>query len=241
MDDLIDNRPLYQQVKSRIIKRIIDGHWPPGARLPSEAALGAEFGASQGTVRLALNELSTENRVIRRQGKGTFVPEHTAERALFYFFHLYGADGRRCRPESRVLSCRRLKANRKIAGKLGVKPGTPVKGIRRLRDIAGRNVIIEEIYVPEALFPDLGRPNPKSLPNTLYQLYEEKFGVTISSATEHLTAVAANAEDAGLLEVAEGTPLLEIERQAVSLDGTIAEFRRSRCLTSQIHYLNQLE
>ncbi len=241
MVNMIDNRPLYQQVKDRITEMIVTRRCPPGSCLPSETALGREFGVSQGTVRAALNELANENRVIRRQGKGTYIPEHTVERALFHFFPLYGSDGERCIPGSRVLSCRRIKAGRKIADKLAMKPGQTVIAIKRVRDVGASDVIVEEIFLPETLFPGLGRPNPHLLPNTLYQLYEERFGVTISRANEHISAVAASAEDARLLNVPEGEPLLEIRRQAIGLDGTIAEYRCSRCLTNEIYYLNQLD
>ena len=241
MVNVIDSRPLYQQVKNRILEMIIERRWPPGTYLPSEAALGTEFEVSKGTVRKALDELTSENRVVRRQGKGTLVPEHTVDRALFHFFHLHERNGGKCLPESKVLSCRRLKANRDLSQELGVERGSSVIGIRRLRYLGGRAILVEDIFLPAALFPDLGRPNPNDLPNTLYHYYEQQYGVTICRAEEELTAVAANEEDAAQLNVPEGTPLLQVERRAMSLDGTVAEIRRSRCLTDGVFYLNRLE
>jgi GntR family transcriptional regulator len=69
-------RPLYLQVKSMLVRRLADGTWIPGASLPSEAMLAAEIGVSQGTVRKALDELASENLLVRRQGRGTFVAGH---------------------------------------------------------------------------------------------------------------------------------------------------------------------
>lgn len=63
--------------------------------LPSESEIGRELGASQGTVRKALDMLARDRLVVRRQGKGTFVVEHTPEDVLFRFFQIYADDGAR--------------------------------------------------------------------------------------------------------------------------------------------------
>ena len=74
----------------------------------------------------------------------------------------------------------------------------------------------------------------------LYELYEKQFGITIHSADEQLRAVSASEEDAGLLSISPGTPLLSIERVARTLDKTPVELRISRCDTSGHHYRNTL-
>jgi len=77
--------PLYKVVYDRIINRVVSGELGPGAMLPSEKDLGAEFGVSQGTARKALSQLETKGIVQRRQGLGTFVTTTTPETALFHF------------------------------------------------------------------------------------------------------------------------------------------------------------
>ena len=88
------------------------------------------------------------------------------------------------------------------------------------------------------MFPDLGRSRTRNLPNTLYEMYETQCGITIHRAEEQLRAVAATDRDAALLGFEAGTPLLEIERTALTLDGTPVELRISRCSTSRHHYQN---
>jgi len=83
-----DFQPLYQQVYAVLVRRISDGSWRPAQALPSEQALADELGVSQGTVRKAMDALASENLILRRQGKGSFVAEHTQEHALFRFFRL---------------------------------------------------------------------------------------------------------------------------------------------------------
>src|SRR3546814_4534762 len=65
-------RPLYAQVRTLLLQRLIEGVWKPGTALPSEMQLAQELGVSQGTVRKALDDLAAENLVIRSE-------EHTSE------------------------------------------------------------------------------------------------------------------------------------------------------------------
>lgn len=227
-------RPLYAQVKALILQRLITGEWRPGEMLPSEFQLADSLGVSQGTVRKALDELAADNVVVRRQGRGTFVAAHDHHRELFHFFHLVGADGARRLPESHLVSVRKGLAVRREAGCLGIGHGAPVVRIRRVRSLDAMPAIAETIAVPQALFPDLAEI--RELPNTLYDLYERRYGITIARAVERLTAVAADERDARLLDIAAGTPLLQIDRIALALDGKPVEWRVSRCLTATHHY-----
>lgn len=231
-------QPLYAQVKTLMMQRLIAGQWRPGEMLPSEFQLADDFGVSQGTVRKALDELAAENVVVRRQGRGTFVAEHDDHRALFHFFHLVGPDGERRLPESQLISVRKGIAGRMEAGRLGIDRGAPVIRIRRVRCLDGRPAIAETIAVPQKLFPDLA--DIREVPNTLYDLYERRYGITIARAVERLAAVAAVEPDAKLLEVAPGAPLLEIDRTALALDGAPVEWRVSRCVTATHHYRVEL-
>ena len=231
-------RPLYAQVKALITERLIAGRWRPGEVLPSEFQLADEFGVSQGTVRKALDALAADNVVVRRQGRGTFVTEHDDHRALFHFFHLVGPDGERRLPESRLVSIRKGLAGRMEGGRLGVGRGTPVIRIHRVRLLDRRPAITETIALPQKLFPDLA--DLGDVPNTLYDLYERRYGITVARAVERLAAVAADDRDAKLLEIAPATPLLEIDRTALALDGAVVEWRVSHCLSTTHHYRVEL-
>ena len=60
--------PLYQQIKGLLTRSLQGGEWKPGEAIPSEIELAARFKVSQGTVRKAIDELATENLLVRRQG-----------------------------------------------------------------------------------------------------------------------------------------------------------------------------
>jgi GntR family transcriptional regulator len=231
-------RPLYQQVRDLLRQRITEGVWGPGEPLPAEPRLAAELGVSQGTVRKALDELAAANLVDRHQGRGTYVTRQTAERALFHFFHIVDATGRRVIPSSRTLDCRRGVGTARETERLAARPGAMVIRIARLRTLDARPALVERIAVPASLFPDLGGDG--DLPNTLYELYQRRYGVTIARATEHLRAVAADGDDAGLLGVPPATPVLEIDRVAFDLEDRPVEWRLSRLSCSDFAYLSEL-
>ncbi len=241
MDTIVpDGGPLYLRVKDTIIRRIVDEIWRPGDLLPSEHKLAAEFGVSPGTVRKALSELTAENLLYRQQGKGTFVTSHTPQRSLFHFFKMTAASGKRQPATSRLLACARRRANRKEAGRLDLAAQSRVVEINRIRELGGTPQILERILVPAKLFPNLGKPSAGELPNELYVLYEERYGITIYRANENLRAIAATAEQAKLLGLKAGAPLLEIDRTALTLDGRPVEWRLSLCDTRNCHYVSEL-
>ena len=75
-------------MRERLVERIRSGEWKPGQLIPNEFEIAAEFGVSQGTARKAISELAAEGLVLRRQGRGTFVVEHTPAHVLFRFFNI---------------------------------------------------------------------------------------------------------------------------------------------------------
>ena len=236
-----DFRPLYAQVKDLLIRRMLAGEWRPGDVLPSEGRLALEFGVSQGTVRKALDEMAAQNLLVRQQGRGTFVAKHDRQRSLFHFFHIVGEDGVKELPTSRILELRTWRAEREEAALLRLPARSRVHKLLRVRTLQGHAAILERIALPVGIFPDFTVPVGVELPDELYVLYQQKFGVTIVRAEEKLRAVAADALDATHLGVASGAPLLEVDRIALSLDGIPVERRVSRCNTEHHHYTAELE
>lgn len=231
---------LYMQIRDLLIAKVGKGEWLPGGIIPSEINLAQELGVSQGTVRKAITELVENNVLTRRQGRGTFVSNHDIDRALFYFFHIADNNGYKVLPDSRVLRCRRKPASRMEASKLQLAAATNIIRIERVRNFSAKPTMVETITLPARSFGNLGKEGNCELPNTLYELYEKQYGITIHSADEQLRAVAASRHDAKILNLEVGTPLLEIERVALTLDKTPVELRISRCSTKKHHYQNTI-
>ncbi len=236
MESMPDFQPLYKQVYDVLVRRIAEGAWRPGEALPSEQALAAELSVSQGTVRKALDVLVAENLVQRHQGKGTYVAEHTQEHSLFRFFRLAapGTDGERVIPESSDARCTRRVSSTAESGKLHLPKGTTVVEIRRVRSIGGVPAVIEKSVVPLKMFPEIDHQD--ALPNTLYSLYQSVYGVNIVLAREELSAILATKADEKELGIKPGSPMLRIERVAISISGQRAELRTSRCDTRHVVY-----
>ena len=85
--------PLYQQIKGLMLQSLKTGEWKPGEAIPSEMELAARYRVSQGTMRKAIDELTLENLVVRRQGKGTFVATHAEQHVQFRFLKLVPDSG----------------------------------------------------------------------------------------------------------------------------------------------------
>lgn len=232
-------RPLYRQVKELLMKRLGDGSWAPGQLLPSEPEIAAGLGVSPGTVRKALDEMSAESLLVRRQGRGTFVASHDEARILFQFFRMVSDKGERRFPESRTISVAVTKADQCAAARLGIGLKESIVTIERVRSLDGRPCIHEHIVLPRAMYPGIERI--RDLPNNLYALYSTRYGVTIARGSESLKAVAAGRRQVELLGCEAGEPILLIDRVALGVDGTRAEWRRSLCRTDQAHYLTDLK
>jgi GntR family transcriptional regulator len=234
MDESPRYRPLYQQVYDYLVKQIVAGEWGPGESLPSEQALAGRLSVSQGTVRKALDVLAADSLIDRRQGKGTYVAEHTQERAMFRFFRMARPGGVRALPTSTGDVLKRRAARPVELAKLALKSGAEVYEVSRLRLMDGEPAVLEKIVVPAALFPGLEQHDP--LPNALYALYQREYGINIVSTEEELRADAARKDDCRRLRLAPGAPLLHIDRVAISLEGARVEWRSSRCDTTHFVY-----
>jgi GntR family transcriptional regulator len=234
-------RPLYLQIKDLLVRSLEAGEWQPGAAIPSELVLAARFRVSQGTVRKAIDALASDNLVVRRQGKGTFVATHTEEaQSTFRFLHIRRDDGVDEYPASRIVDLRRGKATAEVARLVDLNPGDAVLVIRRVLQWNGASAVLDEITLPAALFRGLTRAKLEAYEGSMYGFFETAFGVRMVAAQERLKAVAADAVTAALLGVAEGTPLLEVDRVAFTYGGRPVEFRRGLCSTARHHYFNAL-
>jgi GntR family transcriptional regulator len=228
--------PLYAQVRERLIERIRSGEWKPGQLIANEFEIAAEFGVSQGTARKAIGDLASEGLVVRRQGRGTFVVEHTPAHVLFRFFNLFDETGAAVIPDSRDVKSVPAPASSEEREALALDERAQVIRITRTRTRRGGAPLMREtITLPEALFPGLAER--AEMPNTLYDLFQKTYGVLVTRTDDRLSAVAADAETAAVLGVAPGTPLLRIDRIAFGLDDTPIEWRVSLCHLAGAHYL----
>ncbi|HQZ03167.1 MAG TPA: GntR family transcriptional regulator [Thauera sp.] len=232
--------PLYRQIKTLITQALESGEWRPGQAIPSEQELAARFSVSQGTVRKAIDEMAAENLLVRKQGKGTYVASHNDPRALFRFLRLAPIDGDLSHPESVPLDCWRAKAGQEASRMLGIELGAPIIIVRRVLKFASRPVVIDEIYLSGEIFQGLTSEMLQGWNGSLYSLFETRFGLRMIRAQERIRAVAADRNASDALKVAEGTPLLSVERVTYTYGDKPVEWRRGLYSTADHFYLNEL-
>ena len=232
--------PLYQQIKALITQSLQSGEWKPGELIPSEVELAARFKVSQGTVRKAIDELSAENLVVRRQGKGTFVATHHEERAHYRFLRLMPDVGEAHQADNRIIEVKRMRAPAEVARLLDVKSGDSVIFIQRVQSFDGVPTILEELWLPGALFRGLTAERLVEYKGPMYGLFETEFGTRMIRATERVKAVLAEPQVSELLDVTSGTPLLSLERVSFTYGDKPVEVRRGLYRTDRHHYHNEL-
>lgn len=232
--------PLYVEVKKRITRSLMAGEWREGAPLPSEARLARHYAVSVGTVRKAIGELVAEKVLVRQPGRGTFVANRNRDYMLDAFFHIVDAHGEKEFPASELVSFRRLVPDAATASRLRLSRGAQVFQIENLLRIGGRPVIFDRIGVPHSVFPDLDVEDFRHRDQTIFGLYQTRYGVTVTRLEEWIRGANADAKTAGLLRVRRGEALLRIERVAYTYDGTPVEYRGRYVNTREHAYLNVL-
>ncbi len=217
-------RPQYRRIEQALRERIAAR--TPGERLPSDAELVAEFGVSRMTARNAMAQLAEEGLVDRQPGRGSFVavpPAHRRANRLLAFSQEMRRRG--LVPTSRVLTHDIRPAEAAESQALGLPPRTPIVHLRRLRLADGRPMAVESSVLTAAcadavLDADLEQ---SSLHETL-----GRAGFRLRRGSGTIGAAAATAEDAGLLNVAVGSPLLVERRVIADSQGRRIEATESR-------------
>lgn len=168
-------------------------------------------------MRQALNELLRAEVIYKEHGRGTFVAKPRPFRDVAVLEGLSEAlTAQGHRVENRLQGFRALMADAHLAQQLGVAQGSEVAEIARLRQLDGQPVSHEITYCALALGERLIASDLNS--RDILIILEEDIGLLISHADVHLSAVGATAEQAELLEVPAGEPLLRTRRQVFSPD-----------------------
>lgn len=240
--------PLYRLVKRELQQLIESGRCRPGEPLPSETAIAQALRVSIGTLRRAVDELVHEHVLVRRQGKGTFVALHGADRFLFQFFHIEPRADPRFGdipqppefPSVESLGFERDRAGDVDAGMLRIKPADPVIRFDNRLSLSGRVVVHDRITIPALMFKGLTEKRLRDRQSTIYSLYQTEFGITVLRAQERTRAAAADRNTARFLGVPIGRPVLEVHRTALTFGDKPVEYRVSTINTDLHDYVSML-
>jgi DNA-binding GntR family transcriptional regulator len=212
--------PLYFQIAQRIEKAILNGNLPAGARLENEVSLAERLGLSRPTIRRAIQDLVDKGLLVRRRGIGTQVVHGQVTRGveLTSLYEDLSRSGQK--PSTKILEYKTVKADSKIAEKLGIETGSDVLYMRRLRFADNVAVSIMENWLPNA-FLDISEIELSE--HGLYQILRSR-GVTIRVAKQRIGARKASQRESTDLEIEKQSSLLSMDRTAYDNSGRAVEF-----------------
>jgi GntR family transcriptional regulator len=229
--------PLWAQFRDALRLQILQGVLPIGAKLPSEAELGEQFGISRIVVREALADLVRNNLIYKIKGRGAFVSARERDEdfvsTVLGFSDEMERKGRSVRTQ--ILTQELRAPTEQEAASLGLTDDTQVVALKRLRSVDGELRLLVETVVPADLAPGLHRTRLDD--RSLYDVLRRQYGLRLVRAERWIDAVLPDADTCQLLNLPTPEPLLRIESIAYGANGRPLEHYRAlhRCKTSRLH------
>lgn len=228
-----DFLPAYKLLQLAISAGIKEGLWKSGELLPPERKLADACDMSVGTVKRAMLDLVHQGVLFRRQGSGTYVAGPSFHRQYRrYYLLLKNFGGVESDNSVFLHSIERISAVGSINKTLNLEDGEELYKIIRLFSEDEQKYVLAYSYLSARQFPGLNTLCRAKLENVpLFILLEEEYDTPTLKTDELFAAVCAENDEASLLNVSLGTPLLKITSLVYSNAGKPFEYRISYCLT----------
>ncbi|MBL7213478.1 MAG: GntR family transcriptional regulator [Desulfobacteraceae bacterium] len=217
--------PLYYQLKDDIKKKILKGDFQEGDLLPSEREFSERYDISSTTIRRALNDLVHENFLERKAGKGTFVRRGKVKRDLrkvLGFTQNMKEMG--LVPSTQVLSKKSVLANAFARERLGLKRGTRIVRLNRLRLANDIPMMLETRYIRTDLCPGIQK---QELSSSLWKVFENVYGCKPYRHSQNLRITTISGNAASLLGLGEDSLVFLIKGVTYLEDGQAIECEES--------------
>ena len=218
--------PLYYQVKQILLEKLDKGTWKPGDLVPSEQELQELYGVSRITVRQALTELTHEGRFERHRGQGTFVANkqlvHNPEKRISITELMRQQE---IEPEWIIRERDFITPLPNIQEQLGVRSNSKVYFVDLILHADGEPIGRHITYIPKAVaetgnVASLSDEDLGAFFRTLPNREEIQLNRTVQ-------AVPASSEEAKLLKIRAGQPILSIEVTYSDMNGKPIEHLRA--------------
>jgi GntR family transcriptional regulator len=213
--------PLYYQLKETLREEIISGTFKPGNPFPSETLLCEQFEVSRFTVRQAVGDLVREGLLTRQQGKGTFVTAPKIDQDLLGFYSFSREMASKGHSVTgRVLSITKIPPRKRHQHLFSLKEDELVYQVFRLRFVNGEPVILEKIYLPASLCPELEQYDLSSTPQ-LYKIFHDVYGLELTGVSKALEPSLADQYEASVLGIKPGAAVLLIDRTSHTIGNKV--------------------
>ena len=224
----------YHEIADSLRAAIAEGHYARGSQLPGERELSEAFGVAPGTIRQALGGLVNEGILASRRGiRRTVIgaPKRTGTfeefRSLAQWAWFHGKS-----PSGQVISAQWRQATLQDREYLRLPHAARVYRVLRVRGLDGDAIMVERTrYAPE-----VGKhveQIPDECPSVTVWLAREA-DLIFSRAEHQFSACAAGTEDARLLNVRRGAPLLTHRRISYSRDSSPLEWSEDRYVAGRL-------
>ena len=226
MDMLNDSyKPKYLQLVDILRQDILSGRLQEGDRLLSENELKRKYDVSSTTVRKCIDILRSEGFINRVQGVGTFVQakhvERSLEKVLSFTKNMQQAG---LVPSTDVLDKQIIKASGKYVECLNLQPGNELLKLTRIRYGDGTPLMLDVRYINLRYCPGIEK---EDLSKSLYQIYEEKYGIKLLGAKQHMRFMMLEKEEADILRCDVSTPAFLVTGVTYSSDMWAMEYEES--------------
>lgn len=221
--EVLDRESCWARIAQQLSDAIAQGLYGPGDRLPSEAALAAQFGVNRHTIRRSLASLNQRGLVRSNQGSGTFVEAFAVDLALGKRpRHRHNLAQAGLRGGFRVLRSHTIEANAEQAAALRLGQGSPLLCIQMLGEGEGFPLQVSERYFPLPRFERLADMVRRS--GSITEAFMEH---GVSDYVRQESRISARLPDppvVDLLEQADARPVLLVSSVNVDTEGTPIEF-----------------
>ena len=234
------DQPLYNTVRSLILTKLRNGEWKPGEKIPTEPELAKLFSVSVGTVRKAVEDLVSEQVLIRRARIGTTVATHEKQNQFSTFFNFSNRSNGEMQIEPKLLSFKKMLANKELGNSLGVEEEEALFVIDNLRFIDSKPAMFDRIWLPQKKFMKLTKNQFENRKSSIYSLYQSEFMMTIVRINEQVEAIQAPDFVRLELGLKKTDPVLKISRYAYTYGDEVAEYRHRYVNTSISVYQNEI-
>lgn len=224
--------PLYYQVEEVIRKRIENGVFKEGDKIPAEIELGKEFHVSRITIRKAVENLVQDGLLLKQQGIGTIVTKHFISdevNGLESFTEKMERQGRKV--TSTLLEVRMQVPPEGIGENLGLVGGDQVLKISRIRNVDGSPLTLFTTYIPG----HLGIPSDEDFTGSLFKVYA-KYGIEPSYSDRSIHAIVVDHTIAKLLQITEGGAALQMNYRTYDVQGRVIEYAEGIYRGDWYHY-----